>query len=89
MTIKASDFEHIVTKLGLKARNSGDRFVWLELEGRKITRTRRSHQKGADLPFQHSIRQQLKLTEDEFRLAVSCKLTREGYIEILKKKKIL
>ena len=89
MTIKASDFEHIVKKLQLRTRNRGDRLVWFEHEGKIVTRTRRSHIKGRDLPFQHSIRQQLKLNEDEFRRAVSCHLTRDEYLRILKNKGLL
>lgn len=89
MSIKAKDFDHIVTKLKLKVRNSGDRLVWFEYKGRIITRTRRSRKKGKDLPFQHSIRQQLKLNEGEFRSAVGCKLSRDDYIEILKQKGVI
>lgn len=86
MTIKAADFEHIINKLGLRTRNAGDRLAWFEYEGKVVARTRRSHGKRGDLPFQHSIRQQLKLNEDEFRLAVGCHLSREEYVEILKRK---
>jgi len=85
MTIKAKDFDHIVEKLQLKIRDSQDRLAWFEYEGRLILRTRRSHKKG-ELPFQHSIRQQLKLNEDEFRKAVKCCLSRDEYVEILKRK---
>lgn len=86
MTIKVNEFEHIVKKLKLRVRNAGDRLAWFEYKGKIITRTRRSRKKGKDLPFQHSIRQQLKLTEDEFRSAISCRLSRNDYIQILKRK---
>ena len=89
MTIKAAQFEHIVQKFGLRTRNSGDRLAWFEHEGRIVTRTRRSHGRGGDLPFQHSIRQQLKLNENEFREAVACRLSREDYIEILRRRGLL
>ncbi len=89
MSIKAKDFDHIVRKLRLKRRSSKDLWVWFEHGGKIITRTRRSWKKGRDLPFQHSIRQQLKLNENEFRLAVSCHLSRNDYIAILKRKKLL
>lgn len=89
MTIKAKDFDHIVDKLGLIVRNAGDRLAWFEYQGKVVTRTRRSHRKGGDLPFQHSIRQQLKLSEDEFLSAVRCHLSRDDYIEILKQKCLL
>lgn len=89
MSIKANDFDHIVTKLKLKVRNSGDRLVWFEYNGKIITRTRRSRKKGRDLPFQHSIRTQLKLNENEFRSAIKCNLSRNDYIKILKGKGII
>ena len=88
MTIKAYEFDHMVAKLGLKVRDSGDLLAWFEFEGKIITRTRRSKGSG-DLPMQHSIRQQLKLNEQQFREAVGCKLTREAYIEILRAKRLL
>jgi hypothetical protein len=88
MTIKAHDFDHIVAKLGLKIRDSGDLLAWFEHEGKVITRTRRSKGSG-DLPMQHSIRQQLKLNEQQFREAIGCSLTRERYLEILRAKGLL
>jgi hypothetical protein len=39
--------------------------------------------------MQHSIRQQLKLTEDEMRGAIDCSITREGYVEILTRKGLI
>ena len=88
MTIKVHDFDHIVAKLGLKTRDSGDLLAWFEHEGKVITRTRRS--KGAgDLPVQHSIRQQLKLNEQQFRAVIGCTLAREEYVEILRSKGLL
>ena len=78
----------MVAKLGLKTRDAGDLLAWFEFEGRIITRTRRSKGSG-DLPMQHSIRQQLKLNEQEFNKAIDCTLTREGYIEILRNKGLL
>lgn len=92
MTIKACEFDHIADKLQLKTRSSRDLLAWfeVEIEGKRkiITRTRRSKGSG-DLPMQHSIRQQLKLNEEEFRAAVKCTLSREDYIEILRKKRLL
>ena len=89
MTIKAKDFDHIVQKFGMETRNRGDRLAWFEYDGKIITRTRRSDKKGGDLPFQHSIRQQLKLNEDEFRKAIACHMGRDEYIVILKQKGIV
>ena len=88
MTIKAKDFDHLATKLKLKTRNSGDLLAWFEYKGKKITRTKRSKGSG-DLPMQHSIRQQLKLNEEQFRKAIGCTLTRQDYIDILRNKGLL
>lgn len=88
MTIKAADFEHLAQKLQLRTRNARDRLAWFEYEGRIITRTRRSHGRG-DMPFSDQIRQQLKLNEEEFRRAIGCHLSRDEYIEILRKKGLL
>jgi hypothetical protein len=85
MNIKARDFEHIVQKFQLRTRNAGDRLAWFEYEGKVITRTRRSHGSG-DLPFSDKIRVQLGLNEEEFREAIQCHLSRDDYIEILRRK---
>jgi len=88
MTIKAKEFDLLVTKFKLKTRNSGDLLAWFEYKGKTITRTRRSKGSG-DLPMQHSIRQQLKLNEGQFREAIGCTLTRQDYINILRSKGLL
>jgi len=88
MTIKAREFDHLVEKLQLRTRDSGDRLAWLEHEGKVVVRTRRSFGKG-DVPLQHAIRQQLKLNEEELHRAVACKLSREEYLDILRRKGFL
>lgn len=88
MTIKAKEFDHLVAKFGLRTRDSADLLAWFEFEGKIITRTRRSKGSG-DLPMQHSIRQQLKLNEEQLRQAVSCYLTKDDYIAILRTKGLI
>ena len=88
MTVKAREFDRLVKKLGLTVRDSRDVLAWFEYEGKIITRTRRSKGSG-DLPMQHSIRQQLKLNEDEFRQAIGCTLTLDDYVDILRRKGLL
>ena len=88
MTVKAREFDRLVEKLGMTVRDSRDVLAWFEYEGKIITRTRRSKGSG-DLPMQHSIRQQMKLNEEEFRQAIGCTLTLEGYVEILRGKGLL
>ena len=85
MTIKAREFDRLVAKFGLRTRDSGDLLAWFEFEGKIILHTRRSKGSG-DLPMQHSIRQQLKLNEEQLRQAVGCHLTKNDYIEILRAK---
>ncbi len=88
MTIKAKEFDRLVEKLELKTRDSGDLLAWFEHEGKIITRTRCSKGSG-DLPMQHSIRQQLKLNEQELKGVVDCTLHRHDYVEILRRKGML
>ena len=88
MTIKAREFDVIVQKLQLQVRQTHHLIAWFEYEGKIITRTRRS-QKSGDLPMQHSIRQQLKINENQMRALIGCSLTRDDYIEILREKGLL
>ena len=88
VTVKAREFDRLVAKLGLKVRDSRDILAWFEYDGKIITRTRRSKGSG-DLPMQHSIRQQLKLNEQEFRQAIGCTLSLDDYVKILRKKGLL
>lgn len=88
MSIEAKEFDRLVAKFGFRIRDSGDLLAWFEFEGNIITRTRRSKGSG-DLPMQHSIRQQLKLNEEQLRQAVSCHLSRDDYIEILRGKGLI
>jgi hypothetical protein len=83
VTLKAWEFERIARKLDLKTRNAGDRLAWFEYAGKTILHTKRSHKAG-DLPFSHAIRQQLKLSESQFRDLKNCPLDRKGYIAILR-----
>jgi len=88
MTIKAHEFDRLAAKLNLKTRDSRDLLAWFEYDGKIITRTRRSKGSG-DLPMQHSIRQQLKLNEKQFREVIGCTLSCQDYIEILRAKGLL
>ena len=92
MTIKAREFDRLADKLQLKTRSGRDLLAWFEVEvdGKRkiVTRTRRSKGSG-DLPMQHSIRQQLKLNDEQFRAAIGCTLTRDHYIQILQAKGLL
>ncbi|OGO30067.1 MAG: hypothetical protein A2Z29_06560 [Chloroflexi bacterium RBG_16_56_11] len=88
MTIKRHEFDRLVSKFEFKTRDTGDLLAWFEHDGKIVTRTRRSKGSG-DLPMQHSIRQQLKLNEEQLKKAIDCTLTRQAYIEILRDKGLL
>ena len=88
MTIKAHEFDRIISKFDFKTRNSGDLLAWFEYDGKIITRTRRSKGSG-ELPMQHSIRQQMKLDDAQLRGAIQCTINRQDYIEILRNKGLL
>lgn len=88
MTIKAREFDRIVEKLDLKTRKGRDLLAWFEHDGKVVVRTRRSMCSG-DLPMQHSIRQQLKLTEHELRQIIDCTIDRNGYLQILQSKGLI
>src|ERR1700722_20316795 len=85
--MKVHEFEKIVNKLGLKVRNSGDRLAWFEYGGKTILRTKRSH--GNKEQPGSFIRQQLKVNETQFAGLISCKVSLEDYIRILKEKKVI
>ncbi|SRR5260221_171098 len=85
--MKTHDFEKLVTKLQLKTRNSGDRLAWFEYGGKTIVRTKRSH--GNKEQPGDKIRQQLKLNEEQLAGLISCTVSLEDYVEILKAKRVI
>jgi hypothetical protein len=85
--MKVHEFTRLENKLGLKTRNSGDRLAWFEFEGKIITRTKRS-QGNKDLPA-NLIRQQLKVNESQFAGLISCSVSVEDYVSILKAKGLI
>ncbi|HEY7404076.1 MAG TPA: hypothetical protein VIB39_11175 [Candidatus Angelobacter sp.] len=86
--MKVHEFEKIVNKLELKVRNGRDRHAWFEYEGQVITRTKRSHGSGFDLPA-NLIRQQLKINERQLAGLISCSVSKEDYVRILIEKKLI
>ena len=80
--MKVHEFDRLETKLRLKTRNSGDRLAWFEYDGKIIVRTKRSHG-NKDLP-ESLIRQQLKVNEKQFSGLLSCTVSLDEYVQILK-----
>ena len=89
MPLAAHEFDRLVSKFGLETKHGRDLHAWLTVDGKVVVRTRRSKKSSGDLPMSHSIRQQLKLNTTQLREAISCKLNRDGYIEILREKGLL
>ncbi len=85
--MKTHEFERIVNKLGLKTRNSGDRLAWFVYNGQTVVRTRRS-QGNKEQP-RDKIRQQLKVNEDQLAGLISCTVSLEDYVAILKAKRVI
>jgi hypothetical protein len=85
--MKTQEFERLVSKFGLKTRNSGDRLAWFEYDGKVVTRTKRS-QGNKEQPG-HFIRQQLKLNEVQMSDALNCSLKLNDYVEILRNRGLI
>ena len=85
--MKVHEFSKLETKLQLHTRNARDRLAWFEYEGRVITRTKRSHG-NKDLP-EHLIRQQLKVSQEQFAGLISCAFSRDDYVAWLKSKGLI
>ena len=71
-------------------KNTHHRRAKFYYKGKLILTTKRSRGRGAiDGPVQHLIRQQMKLTQLEFRNLIACPLDLRGYIDILKMKGLI
>jgi len=87
MSLRSSDVDHAFDKLQMTIRNTGDRHAILYYRGQRILKTKRSFGSGKiEDNTQHLIRQQLKLSEQQFRDLLGCPLDYEGYIDILRTK---
>jgi len=84
--MKRRDLDQMWTKFQFEQDDSGDHVVALLRHGGKIiVKTKRSHGSGDVISsVQRHIQKQMKLSRDQFRDAVACPLTREGYLEILR-----
>jgi hypothetical protein len=90
MSLKGEDVDRAWKKLGFATKATGDIHARFYVEGKLILHTKRSMGSGKlDGNIPHLIRQQMKLDEQQFALAIECPLTRDQYIKILKEKKII
>lgn len=91
MQLKIREVEIIFNKLEMKTREGNDTLAFFYYRGQKTSIfTKVPHKKG-DLKgkLTYFIRQQLKLNENQFADLKNCPLSKEGYINILKEKRIL
>ena len=88
MPIKAREFDRMIDKFGFETRDGRDLLAWLTYNGKRVVKTRRSKGSG-DLPMEYSMRNQLKLNEDQFNEARRCVMTKVEYIAILKEKNVI
>jgi hypothetical protein len=88
MSIKAGELDRAWEKLGFQVDDKRrDVHARLWVEGVLILSTRRSHGAGKlDGKIPYFIRQQMKLSEDQFSQAIACPLGRDDYLAILKGK---
>jgi len=87
LSLHARKLDNAWTKLGMETTPGRDLHARFYHGGRLILATRRSLGSGAiegNLP--HLIRQQMKLTEAEFKGVIDCPIGRSEYIEILTRK---
>ena len=74
----------------METKEGKDRFAYLNVDGKLILSTRRSHGRGKMSDnIAMFIRQQMKLTEDQFRDAINCPMDREKYIAVLRAKGLI
>jgi hypothetical protein len=88
MSITDREFDGLISKLGFVSRQSDHLLAWFEYDGKVILRTRRSNKRGP-LPMEHSIRQQMKLSDGQLREALSCTLGHPEYVALLKTKGLI
>lgn len=88
--MKKKECEKLFRKLDLKVRATGHNYRWLVVNGKKILRVHYSHGKG-DIPGKvtNKIRGQVKLSQKDFKELISCPLSYEDYIKILKQKGVI
>ena len=90
MQVKKVEIRRVFKKLELEVRSTSHHYGWFSFEGKKILRVHVSHGKGA-LPGRVSdkIRSQLRLSEDDFKELLACPLSRDEYVEILRRKGLI
>lgn len=89
MALTTRDFDHVVNKLQMKTRPGKHLFVWLELEGKQVIWTARSHGRGELGNVERAIRRQLRVSERQMTELVDCSMTRDAYLQLLNEKGVI
>ena len=90
MQVKKTDIQKLFKKLNLEVRSTKHRYGWLVVDGKKILRVHYSHGKGDVVgKISDKIRNQLRLTQDDFSNLINCPLSAEQYTEILRDKGLI
>lgn len=85
--MKVREILQIFKKLEMEIREGRDTLAFFRYRGRIILWTKVPHKKGElKGKLSYFIRQQLRLNEEQFQNLIICKIWKDEYIEILKKK---
>jgi len=88
MTNGTRDFDTVIRKFGFETRVGDHIHAWLDVEGKRVARTRRSLGRGPLAAF-NAILRQLHLSKDEFRNAAKCTINRDDYLNLFREQGIL
>jgi hypothetical protein len=90
MSLKVADVDRVHRKLDMEIREGRDRLAFFVYDGKRVISTRRSHGRG-DIAGRIGdfIRQQMKVSETQFRGLVDCTVSRDDYIRILREKGVI
>ncbi len=92
MSVRPSDVDRVWSKLGFDIDDGKKRDIWatLVVNGKIVVQTKRSRgAKGTAGQIPTFIRQQMKLSRDEFHAAIACPLTRDDYHALLREKGLI
>jgi hypothetical protein len=88
--MKIHDILRVFDKLEMEVREGRDTLAFFRWQGKTILWTRVPHKRGElKGKLRHFIRQQLRLSERQFRAVVKCDIWRDEYVEILHSKGLL
>jgi hypothetical protein len=89
MPLTVKEFERICSKLEMVMKDGKDRYAYFYHDGKIITWTKRSHQRGDLGGLEHFIRNQLKVNEQQLRDLRDCPMKREDYVEHLRQRGLI